>query len=188
MKETQENTKDLERGSHLELEACGALRSARSSSCARPVSRSTRLLFLVTKSQSVFKLHAGHLSPPLCSLVPASARRARLLEKAAGLDLGASFESLLLLPYPAKDSTLVRSPRPQSPPRTDHSPTVSPLQNSPKPHTPTHNLPRAMSFVAPLSTPMTELFNVKHPIFLAGMNVAAGPECVHSVSSTRADC
>ena len=30
-----------------------------------------------------------------------------------------------------------------------------------------------------LSTPITELFNIKHPILLAGMNVASGPKVLH---------
>jgi NAD(P)H-dependent flavin oxidoreductase YrpB (nitropropane dioxygenase family) len=34
-----------------------------------------------------------------------------------------------------------------------------------------------------ISTPITELFGIKHPIFLAGMNVAAGPELAAAVSN-----
>lgn len=34
-----------------------------------------------------------------------------------------------------------------------------------------------------ISTPITELFGIKHPILLAGMNVAAGPELVAAVSN-----
>ncbi|KAK6906969.1 hypothetical protein I203_100958 [Kwoniella mangroviensis CBS 8507] len=34
-----------------------------------------------------------------------------------------------------------------------------------------------------ISTPITELFGVKHPILLAGMNVAAGPELAAAVSN-----
>ncbi|KAJ7876487.1 2-nitropropane dioxygenase [Mycena olivaceomarginata] len=34
-----------------------------------------------------------------------------------------------------------------------------------------------------LSTPITELFGIKHPVFLAGMNVAAGPELAAAVSN-----
>jgi len=32
-------------------------------------------------------------------------------------------------------------------------------------------------------TPLTELFNIKHPVFLAGMNVAAGPELAAAVTN-----
>lgn len=34
-----------------------------------------------------------------------------------------------------------------------------------------------------ISTPITELFGIKHPILLAGMNVAAGPELAAAVSN-----
>ncbi|KAF7365732.1 NMO domain-containing protein [Mycena venus] len=34
-----------------------------------------------------------------------------------------------------------------------------------------------------ISTPITELFGIKHPVFLAGMNVAAGPELAAAVSN-----
>ncbi|KAF8194458.1 2-nitropropane dioxygenase [Mycena galopus ATCC 62051] len=34
-----------------------------------------------------------------------------------------------------------------------------------------------------ISTPITQLFGIKHPIFLAGMNVAAGPELAAAVSN-----
>jgi NAD(P)H-dependent flavin oxidoreductase YrpB (nitropropane dioxygenase family) len=34
-----------------------------------------------------------------------------------------------------------------------------------------------------ISTPITELFGIKHPIMLAGMNVAAGPELAAAVSN-----
>jgi len=34
-----------------------------------------------------------------------------------------------------------------------------------------------------ISTPLTKYFNVKHPIFLAGMNVAAGPELAATVTN-----
>ncbi|KAJ7625478.1 2-nitropropane dioxygenase [Roridomyces roridus] len=37
--------------------------------------------------------------------------------------------------------------------------------------------------VSTLSTPITELFGIKHPIMLAGMNVAAGPELAAAVSN-----
>eukprot|EP00658_Telonema_sp_P-2_P077035 TRINITY_DN6875_c0_g1_i3.p1 TRINITY_DN6875_c0_g1~~TRINITY_DN6875_c0_g1_i3.p1 ORF type:complete len:405 (+),score=113.65 TRINITY_DN6875_c0_g1_i3:139-1353(+) len=37
--------------------------------------------------------------------------------------------------------------------------------------------------MATISTPLTKLFGVKHPIFLAGMNVAAGPELAAAVSN-----
>ncbi|KAJ7260783.1 hypothetical protein C8J57DRAFT_1636936, partial [Mycena rebaudengoi] len=35
--------------------------------------------------------------------------------------------------------------------------------------------------MAVISTPITELFGIKHPILLAGMNVAAGPELAAAV-------
>lgn len=34
-----------------------------------------------------------------------------------------------------------------------------------------------------LQTPLTELFGIKHPIILAGMNVAAGPELAAAVTN-----
>lgn len=34
-----------------------------------------------------------------------------------------------------------------------------------------------------VSTPFTELFGVKYPILLAGMNVAAGPELAAAVTN-----
>ncbi|KZT20112.1 2-nitropropane dioxygenase [Neolentinus lepideus HHB14362 ss-1] len=34
-----------------------------------------------------------------------------------------------------------------------------------------------------ISTPITELFKIKHPVFLAGMNVAAGPELAAAVTN-----
>ena len=34
-----------------------------------------------------------------------------------------------------------------------------------------------------ISTAVTELFNIKHPILLAGMNVAAGPELAAAVTN-----
>ena len=34
-----------------------------------------------------------------------------------------------------------------------------------------------------ISTPITELFGIKHPILLAGMNVAAGPELAAAVTN-----
>ncbi|KAF7365731.1 putative nitronate monooxygenase [Mycena venus] len=34
-----------------------------------------------------------------------------------------------------------------------------------------------------ISTPVTELFGIKHPVFLAGMSVAAGPELAAAVSN-----
>ncbi|KAI0309217.1 hypothetical protein OF83DRAFT_1179890, partial [Amylostereum chailletii] len=34
-----------------------------------------------------------------------------------------------------------------------------------------------------LQTPLTELFGIKHPILLAGMNVAAGPELAAAVTN-----
>ncbi|KAJ7202740.1 2-nitropropane dioxygenase [Mycena rebaudengoi] len=37
--------------------------------------------------------------------------------------------------------------------------------------------------MAVISTPITELFGIKHPILLAGMNVAAGPELAAAVSN-----
>ncbi|KAK0499997.1 2-nitropropane dioxygenase [Armillaria luteobubalina] len=37
--------------------------------------------------------------------------------------------------------------------------------------------------MAIISTPVTELFGIKHPILLAGMNVAAGPELAAAVSN-----
>ncbi|KAK0194223.1 2-nitropropane dioxygenase [Armillaria mellea] len=37
--------------------------------------------------------------------------------------------------------------------------------------------------MAVISTPVTELFGIKHPILLAGMNVAAGPELAAAVSN-----
>lgn len=36
---------------------------------------------------------------------------------------------------------------------------------------------------APLSTPLTKLFGIKHPVILAGMNVAAGPELAAAVTN-----
>jgi NAD(P)H-dependent flavin oxidoreductase YrpB (nitropropane dioxygenase family) len=40
--------------------------------------------------------------------------------------------------------------------------------------------------MAVISTPITELFGIKHPILLAGMNVAAGPELAAAVSNAGA--
>ncbi|KAJ7474864.1 2-nitropropane dioxygenase [Mycena latifolia] len=37
--------------------------------------------------------------------------------------------------------------------------------------------------MATITTPITELFGIKHPIILAGMNVAAGPELAAAVSN-----
>ncbi|PIL24766.1 hypothetical protein GSI_12652 [Ganoderma sinense ZZ0214-1] len=37
--------------------------------------------------------------------------------------------------------------------------------------------------MATITTPVTELFGIKHPILLAGMNVAAGPELAAAVSN-----
>ncbi|KAJ7255449.1 2-nitropropane dioxygenase [Mycena haematopus] len=37
--------------------------------------------------------------------------------------------------------------------------------------------------MAVISTPVTELFGIKHPVFLAGMNIAAGPELAAAVSN-----
>ncbi|KAK0442243.1 2-nitropropane dioxygenase [Desarmillaria tabescens] len=37
--------------------------------------------------------------------------------------------------------------------------------------------------MAVISTPITELFGIKHPVFLAGMNVAAGPELAAAISN-----
>ncbi|KAI1790297.1 2-nitropropane dioxygenase [Ganoderma leucocontextum] len=37
--------------------------------------------------------------------------------------------------------------------------------------------------MATITTPLTELFGIKHPILLAGMNVAAGPELAAAVSN-----
>ncbi|KAG5652148.1 hypothetical protein H0H81_006132 [Sphagnurus paluster] len=37
--------------------------------------------------------------------------------------------------------------------------------------------------MATISTPITEWFGIKHPIFLAGMNVAAGPELAAAVTN-----
>lgn len=34
-----------------------------------------------------------------------------------------------------------------------------------------------------ISTPITKLFNIQHPILLAGMNVAAGPELAAAVTN-----
>jgi NAD(P)H-dependent flavin oxidoreductase YrpB (nitropropane dioxygenase family) len=34
-----------------------------------------------------------------------------------------------------------------------------------------------------ISTPLTKLFGIKHPIFLAGMNVAAGPGLAAAVTN-----
>lgn len=34
-----------------------------------------------------------------------------------------------------------------------------------------------------ISTPLTKLFGIKHPIMLAGMNVAAGPELAAAVTN-----
>jgi NAD(P)H-dependent flavin oxidoreductase YrpB (nitropropane dioxygenase family) len=34
-----------------------------------------------------------------------------------------------------------------------------------------------------IKTPITELFGIKHPIMLAGMNVAAGPELAAAVTN-----
>ncbi|KAG8895444.1 hypothetical protein FRB99_000601, partial [Tulasnella sp. 403] len=34
-----------------------------------------------------------------------------------------------------------------------------------------------------ISTPITELFKIQHPILLAGMNVAAGPELAAAVTN-----
>ncbi|KAJ7504231.1 2-nitropropane dioxygenase [Mycena galericulata] len=36
---------------------------------------------------------------------------------------------------------------------------------------------------ATISTPITELFGIKHPVLLAGMNIAAGPELAAAVSN-----
>jgi NAD(P)H-dependent flavin oxidoreductase YrpB (nitropropane dioxygenase family) len=35
-----------------------------------------------------------------------------------------------------------------------------------------------------ITTPLTKLFNIKHPILLAGMNVVAGPELAAAVSNS----
>jgi NAD(P)H-dependent flavin oxidoreductase YrpB (nitropropane dioxygenase family) len=40
-----------------------------------------------------------------------------------------------------------------------------------------------MATMPSLSTPVTELFGIKHPVMLAGMNIAAGPELVAAVSN-----
>lgn len=37
--------------------------------------------------------------------------------------------------------------------------------------------------MATLNTQVTELFGIKHPILLAGMNVAAGPELAAAVTN-----
>ncbi|KAJ7781930.1 2-nitropropane dioxygenase [Mycena maculata] len=37
--------------------------------------------------------------------------------------------------------------------------------------------------MATISTPITELFGIKHPVLLAGMNIAAGPELAAAVSN-----
>ena len=34
-----------------------------------------------------------------------------------------------------------------------------------------------------LSTPITKMFGIKHPIMLAGMNVAAGPDLAAAVTN-----
>jgi NAD(P)H-dependent flavin oxidoreductase YrpB (nitropropane dioxygenase family) len=40
-----------------------------------------------------------------------------------------------------------------------------------------------MVFAEKLKTPITEMFNIKHPVLLAGMNVAAGPKLAAAVSN-----
>ena len=37
--------------------------------------------------------------------------------------------------------------------------------------------------MATINTTVTKLFNIKHPIMLAGMNVAAGPELAAAVTN-----
>ena len=37
--------------------------------------------------------------------------------------------------------------------------------------------------MAAISTPLTKLFKIQHPIFLAGMNVAAGPGLAAAVTN-----
>ncbi|KAJ3818016.1 2-nitropropane dioxygenase [Lentinula raphanica] len=37
--------------------------------------------------------------------------------------------------------------------------------------------------MAVISTPVTQMFGIKHPILLAGMNVAAGPELAAAVTN-----
>lgn len=41
-----------------------------------------------------------------------------------------------------------------------------------------------MASLPTLKTPITELFNIKHPVILAGMNVAAGPELAAAVTNS----
>lgn len=104
--------------------------------------------------------------------------RARLREE-PGISLRPKSPSSSLAITPKETSKCLGSSAstaatPADPLSPDSSLTPKPNLN---PHTPFH---ATMSFVAPLSTPMTQLFNVKHPVFLAGMNVAAGPEYVPS--------
>lgn len=37
--------------------------------------------------------------------------------------------------------------------------------------------------MATITTPLTKLFGIKHPIMLAGMNVAAGPDLAAAVTN-----
>lgn len=37
--------------------------------------------------------------------------------------------------------------------------------------------------MASITTPLTKLFGIKHPIMLAGMNVAAGPDLAAAVTN-----
>ncbi|KAI6164548.1 2-nitropropane dioxygenase [Pisolithus thermaeus] len=45
------------------------------------------------------------------------------------------------------------------------------------------SLIRPLFVMATISTPVTELFGIKHPVLLAGMNVAAGPELAAAVTN-----
>jgi hypothetical protein len=51
------------------------------------------------------------------------------------------------------------------------------------PHIPRRNLNLPEQKMSVISTPITELFGIKHPVMLAGMNIAAGPELADAVSN-----
>jgi hypothetical protein len=56
---------------------------------------------------------------------------------------------------------------------------IAPLQKSPP-----HLLPSfTVREMTTITTPLTKLFGIKHPIFLAGMNVAAGPGLAAAVTN-----
>jgi hypothetical protein len=62
---------------------------------------------------------------------------------------------------------------------------ISLLKSTQKPGagTPTFENYRSNHRMTTISTPLTKLFKIQHPVFLAGMNVAAGPGLAAAVTN-----